>query len=123
MTIAIFGNTFSPTVLNILDTIFQYFREKEVSLVVDKQLINYYCKQRKDRDCQYDILDDIHLKADYALSIGGDGTFLHTAARIGSKAIPIMGINTGRLGFLTDVAVDEVEKAMDAIVEIGRAHV
>lgn len=117
MTIAIFGNTFSPTVLNILDTIFQYFREKEVSLVVDKQLINYYCKQRKDPDCQYDVLDDLHLKADYALSIGGDGTFLHTAARIGSKAIPIMGINTGRLGFLTDVAVDEVEKAMDAIVE------
>ena len=42
-----------------------------------------------------------------ALSLGGDGTFLKTAERVGNKHIPILGINTGRLGFLADVAENE----------------
>jgi NAD+ kinase len=46
---------------------------------------------------------DNDFTADVAISIGGDGTYLRTAHRIGSKGIPILGINTGRLGFLADV--------------------
>ena len=41
-----------------------------------------------------------------ALSIGGDGTFLRAASRVGKKEIPILGINTGRLGFLADISPD-----------------
>ena len=50
-------------------------------------------------------------EADYAISIGGDGTFLKVARRVGELQIPIIGINIGRLGFLADV------------LQIGRAHV
>lgn len=44
---------------------------------------------------------------DMALSIGGDGTFLRTAAKIGTAGVPILGINAGRLGFLTDMNLSE----------------
>lgn len=44
---------------------------------------------------------------DYAISLGGDGTFLRTARRIGGQGIPILGVNLGRLGFLTDIDVHE----------------
>lgn len=54
--------------------------------------------------------------ADMAFSIGGDGTFLRTAAKIGEKNIPILGINAGRLGFLADVQLDEIETALPEIV-------
>ena len=47
-----------------------------------------------------------------ALSLGGDGTFLKTAERVGNKHIPILGINTGRLGFLADVAENEIDEAV-----------
>ncbi|KAB2826763.1 MAG: NAD kinase, partial [Paludibacter sp.] len=68
-------------------------------------------------ECPDDLLliENDDFEADLALSIGGDGTFLNTAARIGAKNIPILGINTGRLGFLADVPGDQLEKALDAI--------
>ncbi len=46
---------------------------------------------------------------DMAISLGGDGTFLKAARCVGNKGIPIVGINTGRLGFLADVSADEME--------------
>ena len=53
--------------------------------------------------------------ADIAVSMGGDGTFLATAARVGDKRIPILGINMGRLGFLADVSQDEIEECINDI--------
>ncbi len=116
MTIAIFGNTFRPTVLNIMEIIFGYFNTRKVALLLDKELYTYCTEHSVVQPDQQLLITDDDFHADIALSIGGDGTFLSTAARIGSKNIPIMGINTGRLGFLADVPVDAVEKALDAIM-------
>jgi NAD+ kinase len=46
-------------------------------------------------------------------SLGGDGTFLRTAAWVGRQNIPVLGINTGRLGFLADVQTDEIAATLD----------
>lgn len=116
MTIAIFGNTFRPTVLNIMEIIFSYFNTRKVALLLDKELYTYCTEHSVVQPDQQLLITDDDFHADIALSIGGDGTFLSTAARIGSKNIPIMGINTGRLGFLADVPVDAVEKALNAIM-------
>ena len=53
--------------------------------------------------------------ADAAISVGGDGTFLGTAAQIGARGIPILGINTGRLGFLADVSPDAIDSSLQAL--------
>lgn len=55
-------------------------------------------------------------EADMALSVGGDGTFLRTAAAIGREDIPIIGINAGHLGFLADVPVSDIQTALPAIL-------
>ena len=47
--------------------------------------------------------------------MGGDGTFLNTAARVGEKEIPIIGINTGRLGFLAEVLPKDFEKLIESL--------
>lgn len=47
-----------------------------------------------------------------AWSIGGDGTFLETLSHVGAKEIPILGVNTGRLGFLATLSPEEVSQAM-----------
>ena len=54
---------------------------------------------------------------DFALSVGGDGTFLTTAAAVGNKNVPILGINCGRLGFLAEVKTQDVDYIMDRLLE------
>ena len=49
------------------------------------------------------------------LSIGGDGTFLDSAVYVKDSGIPILGVNTGRLGFLANVSVSEISQAVEAI--------
>ena len=46
-------------------------------------------------------------EADFVVSMGGDGTFLKAASRVGNKEIPIIGVNMGRLGYLADVHPEE----------------
>lgn len=52
-------------------------------------------------------------KPDVLISLGGDGTILESAKVVGATGIPILGINTGRLGFLSHVRHDEVSTAME----------
>lgn len=54
---------------------------------------------------------------DFAFSIGGDGTFLRTARMVGASQTPIVGINTGRLGFLADIPETEVHTVLQNICE------
>lgn len=55
------------------------------------------------------------LTANLVISMGGDGTFLTSAAKVGARGIPILGINTGRLGFLADVSPEDIEIALEAV--------
>lgn len=63
---------------------------------------------------------DLIGQVDYMLSIGGDGTLLNTVTLIGNSGIPVLGINTGRLGFLSSVSSDEISQAVHAL---GSGHV
>jgi len=59
--------------------------------------------------------DEDFPQVDMVLSLGGDGTFLKAASHVSHRNIPILGINTGRLGFLADVSPEEMEAAFDDI--------
>ncbi len=54
---------------------------------------------------------------DFLISIGGDGTMLDAICEVGSHEIPILGLNTGRLGFLATVATEDISKAVKFLVE------
>ena len=58
---------------------------------------------------------DINNKVDILFSIGGDGTLLDTVPIVGNSGIPILGINLGRLGFLSSVSKDEIADAVNSI--------
>jgi len=116
MRIAIFGNIYRTVILSHIEALFTYFKDKDVTLLLDDMLYNFVHEHSNCCTENIEKIVDDDFQADMALSIGGDGTFLNTAARIGRKAIPILGINTGRLGFLADVASEDIESSLDAIL-------
>lgn len=63
------------------------------------------------------VFDNYNFDVDFVISIGGDGTFLRAASMVGSKGTPIIGVNTGRLGFLADIHPDEIDHAITEIVD------
>jgi NAD+ kinase len=54
---------------------------------------------------------------DFFLSLGGDGTLLDSVTYVGKHEIPILGINTGRLGFLATISREEAEQAIDTLLK------
>lgn len=115
--VVVFGNLQQPEMLSQLKQLIDFFSERAVTVLLDEYLHNYIRKNVSSDFDQFEVISENNLDADVALSFGGDGTFLNTAARIGRRNIPIVGINTGRLGFLADVAKDELIPALESIFE------
>ena len=59
---------------------------------------------------------DLAAHVDLVVAIGGDGTLLHAARHVAARDVPLLGINRGRLGFLTDISPDHMLDAIDAIL-------
>lgn len=76
-------------------------------LVVERKF-NEFIHRSLHLDIDTSVLDDdIPFDVDFVISIGGDGTFLRASHFVGRKEIPIWAVNSGRLGFLTDVDCSE----------------
>lgn len=116
MRIAIFANTFKKEISFHLALLLKHLKNKGVALLLDKELADFIHTYDHFDLSQVELIKDDHFVADLALSVGGDGTFLNTAVRIGRKGIPILGINTGRLGFLADVPQENILPALEAIM-------
>jgi NAD+ kinase len=59
--------------------------------------------------CDFDYREDLsQYQADFAIVLGGDGSILRAAKQMGSRQIPLLGVNLGRLGFLADISPDEL---------------
>jgi NAD+ kinase len=58
---------------------------------------------------------DFHSGIDLTISVGGDGTFIKTVSYIRNSGVPILGVNTGRLGFLANVSQDQIESTLDLV--------
>jgi len=64
---------------------------------------------------QFSSYHDFKQGVDLAVSIGGDGTFINTVSFIRDSEVPILGINTGRLGFLANIPVRKMEETMEMV--------
>lgn len=106
--IAIFGSNHKEHHALELQKLFDTLKALGVSLVFES---SFYQTLTQDYgvSLEHQLLleDSPALGVDCAISLGGDGTFLRTARRVASQEIPILGINIGRLGFLTDIDIAE----------------
>lgn len=118
MKIAIFGRYISDEIRNHIVELVDRLVAEQVEISIFKPFYEIIIKETSCRDfpCTFfsnpkESPGDIK----FLISIGGDGTFLESILFLKSSDIPVIGLNTGRLGFLANIARDEIKIAFDAI--------
>lgn len=114
MNIAIFGNSYRTEILTEIRHLLEIMaRRKDVRVLLSKEVRDELNVRE-----EYDVYDEQTTETvDFALSVGGDGTFLTTASIIGNRNVPILGINYGHLGFLADVKTDDVDAICQRLLD------
>jgi len=112
-TVALIGKYKSPEVAGPLLDLGRFLESRQVKVLIDK-LTASQVKQAK-----YPVLalEEIGLQADLAVVIGGDGTMLNIARTLAPHDVALVGVNQGRLGFLTDISVENMIATIGAILD------
>lgn len=114
MVIAIFGNTLRQETIREVKHIIDFLKQRNVDIVLSHEL-RHEAFNREFPSVE-DYISQTGENIDFALSVGGDGTFLTTASLVGNMDIPILGINCGHLGYLAEVQTDNIEAVLDELI-------
>jgi len=117
MKFAIFGNTHQTKKSQHAERLFTLLKQHDAEIFLNKDYYEFLNCDKQFNVPVDGLCDENNLEADMVISIGGDGTFLKAASKVGRKNIPILGINTGRLGFLADISPDDIENTINDIYE------
>ena len=119
MKIAVYGPLYNERSKSTIKILIEYLKNRNAVVFFEKDFYesvlkisnidieSFSCDTFKSLDNSFDLL----------ISIGGDGTILRAITYVKDLNIPIVGINTGRLGFLATIPMNKVEKALDEIFE------
>ncbi|HPI46320.1 MAG TPA: NAD(+)/NADH kinase, partial [Tenuifilaceae bacterium] len=125
MIIAVYGKHIESEYNIILGDLFAQLKKYNAEIWVYEPLLNYLKNNLSfniNNIKGYNKPEEIKGKADYMVSLGGDGTFLDSVAFVQESNIPIMGVNFGRLGFLANISIPEMNNAIDLLFA-GRYNV
>ena len=112
---AIFGNEYQAKKSTSIEKILDYLAQKGAEIYVENAYYEFLTRSQHIDVKAAGVFEDYNFDVDYVISMGGDGTFLKAASRVGAKGTPIIGVNMGRLGFLADVLPGEVEATLDSL--------
>lgn len=114
---ALFGNVYQAKKSASIQKILSFLSVHQAEVYIEREFYEFLTVDQQ-LDVHADrIIDGTGFDADFAISMGGDGTFLKTAHFVGDKHIPVMGINMGRLGFLADVTPAEIESVLRSLFD------
>ncbi len=114
---AFFGNTYQPKKSVSIRQILASLAQRKAEVSIERAFYDFLVSDPKNALSGVTVFDGNNFDADFVISMGGDGTFLRAASMVGSKQVPILGINTGRLGFLADVTAQEIDHTIQALYE------
>ncbi|PKO86767.1 MAG: NAD kinase [Betaproteobacteria bacterium HGW-Betaproteobacteria-12] len=116
-TIALVGKYHSMEIAESLRGLAEYLHERGVSVFIERETSEHIGKKvdlSRWVTCGF---NDIGAHADLAIVLGGDGTMLNAARRLARYCVPLVGVNQGRLGFMTDIARQDLLTCMDDLLD------
>lgn len=111
-TLALLGKPRHPGATNLHQILYDWLTTQGYAVLIDEAIADFVTAGAPKTAS----LDQIGQQADLAIVIGGDGNMLNAARRLAAYDINVIGINRGNLGFLTDLAPDNVLPQLDAVL-------
>ena len=118
-TFAIYGRTGSQTILPYVSALINELRDAGIGILIYQPLASFM-KQNGvpvSGASTFSTHDELDGKANFLFSLGGDGTLLDTITLVRDHGIPIVGINTGRLGFLASISKDRLKDCVESLLQ------
>lgn len=112
-TIALIGKHRSPEIVTPLLRLGQYLKSRNLEVLLDRRTASNVA------DTEYRVMamEEIGVHANLAIVLGGDGTMLNIARKLAPFDVPLVGINQGRLGFLTDLSIDTMLETLGSMLD------
>lgn len=118
MRVAIYGKSLTKNYYDFANKLFESLKLKGVEFIVHEKFFEFLKPHLTFSEKINTFSKSEDLKGvSYLFSIGGDGTLLETVTLIKDSGIPVLGVNTGRLGFLTTVTTEGVEDTIQAVLD------
>lgn len=119
MKVAVFGTLVSTDFIPVLDEFFQFLKKNEIEVQLYKPFYDFLVDELKTTPYYVSLFNsfsDFDNENSFIFSVGGDGTFLHSVLNIRNFEIPVIGVNSGRLGFLADISAGQINDALTNIL-------
>jgi NAD+ kinase len=120
MEVAVFGTSIQTDFIPVLKKFFQHLIKSGVRIYLYEPFQEFLIREMKYTPPCYAVFlshEDLSGQVEYIFSIGGDGTFLHSFLTIRNFNIPVIGVNSGRLGFLADISQEQVIDGLTSILQ------
>ena len=119
MKIAIYGRPVNLQQIQLAESLFNLLLQNGVDVIVHEDYLKFLCQHLPGFKSYSTFSNHEELRAsvDFLFSVGGDGTLLDTVCLVKDAGIPLVGINAGRLGFLSSVSRENLEFAVESILK------
>lgn len=124
MNVAVFGRKVTKQNVEYYNAFLGILKDLGWNPVVESNLKNLLVKKAglSEETDEFKSYKDFQSGIDLSFSIGGDGTFIQNVKFIRDSGVPVMGINTGRLGFLANISKEHLEEAMGMVHDKNYVH-
>ncbi len=115
MKVAVFGITVPESFTPVLREFFGFLKTNKIEVQLYQPFYTFLVDELKTKPFYTSFFHSFHdfdNNCDFIFSVGGDGTFLHSVLNIRNFDIPVVGVNSGRLGFLADISENQVQNAL-----------
>ena len=119
MTIAIFGSPYPEHFTKYIQHLVKKLESEHIKIIVEEEFYVFLQNNIRltNKKATFNSYESLKENADFLLSIGGDGTLLKAVTFVRESNIPIMGINTGRLGFISSISAGQIDDAINDILK------
>jgi NAD+ kinase len=119
MTIAIFGNPYPEHFSKYIQHLIKKLEAEHINLIIEEEFSVFLKNNiRFNKSIStFNSYETLKNKADFLFSVGGDGTLLKAVTYVRDSGIPILGINTGRLGFISSISADQIDEAITDVLK------